>query len=140
MPEQTDPTKTVRWKIDKDLDLYKFYLDTSIKAFVFLMTVTGAIASYVVANGRSEISSIGLFFPALMNGGFAVLFFYSIKQARRLYRHHRRKCNRIGISSFNMLPLRSICQIFSALCAFATIGLIALAVLLIVAEPAVRSR
>jgi hypothetical protein len=44
----------------------------------------GAIASYVLSNARSHVSSIALTFPALMNAGFAVLFFYSIGEAKRL--------------------------------------------------------
>ena len=67
MPEELDK-ETLRWKIDKDIQLYQFYLDMSVKAAVFLMTVTGAIASYALTN-RGHIPRIVLLFPALMNGG-----------------------------------------------------------------------
>jgi len=123
MPEVLDK-KTLRWKIDKDLELYKFYLDMSVKAAVFLMTVSGAIVSYALTN-RDHIPRMVLLFPALMNGGFAVLFFYSVEQARKLFCDHRKECEELGIPWFNMGPLRALCRIFWLVCAAATILLLA---------------
>lgn len=127
MPNETDDA-TLRWKIDKDLELYRFYLDMSVKVAVLLMTVTGAIASYVLANSASRVSSIALLFPALMNAGFAVLFFYSIAQAQVLFDDQKKECQELGIAAFNMSPLKSVCQIFCLMCGVATVGLILLIV------------
>ena len=118
--------ETLRWKIDKDLQLYQFYLDMSVKVAVFLMTVTGAMASYVLANGHRRVPSAALIFPVIMNGGFAVLFFFSIKQARKLYKQQREECERLRISKFNMGPLKSVCLLFALMCAVTTLGLIGL--------------
>lgn len=122
MPDETIDA-TLRWKIDKDLELYRFYLDMSVKVAVFVMTVTGAIASYVLSNSASRVSKIGLLFPALMNAGFAVLFFYSIRQAQVLFDDHKSECEELGIADFHMGPLKSVCQIFCLMCSVATIGL-----------------
>ena len=113
-----------RWKIDKDIELYRFYLDVSIKTAVFLMGITGAIVSYVLSNPGNQIVSIALAFPALMNAGFGVLFFYSIGEAKRIARLHKDACTQLGIPEFNMEPLRSVCQILCLMCGVATVGLL----------------
>jgi Ni/Fe-hydrogenase subunit HybB-like protein len=124
--DRKTPEDTLRWKIDKDIELYSFYLDMSVKAAVFLMSVTGAIASYVLSNPRSQIAGIALVFPAIVNAGFAVLFFYSIGQSQRLFDLHMETCKELGIPEFNMGPLRAVCQLFSLMCGVATLGLLSL--------------
>lgn len=122
--EQEDRDITLRWKIDKDIELYRFYLEVSVKAAVFLMGVTGAIASYVLSNPRNHIVSVALAFPALMNVGFAVLFVCSIREAKRIAKLHKEACGKLGVSEFNMNPLRSVCQIFGFMCGVAAIVLL----------------
>ncbi|MCI0563045.1 MAG: hypothetical protein MN733_31595 [Nitrososphaera sp.] len=123
--QQEDKDTTLRWKIDKDIELYRFYLDISVKAAVFLMGLTGAISSYVLSNADSKnIVGIALAFPALMNAGFAVLFFYSSIEAKRIANLHKEACEELGVSEFNMNPLRSVCQIFCLMCGVATVGLL----------------
>jgi hypothetical protein len=116
----------LRWKIDKDLELYRFYLDVAIKAAVFLMGVTGAIASYVLATTAGRVLSLALLFPALMNAGFTVLFFASRDEAGKLAAAHKKTCDDLHIAPFNMDPLRAVCTIFCLMCAAATVGLLAL--------------
>lgn len=123
MQQQNDET-TLRWKIDKDIELYRFYLDISVKAAVFLMGITGAIASYVLSNTEGRIVSIALAFPALMNAGFAVLFFYSIREAKRLSDLHKEACKELQVSEFNMNPLKAVCQIFSLMFSVAALALL----------------
>ena len=124
--ETQDKDTTLRWKIDKDLELYQFYLDVSVKGAVFLMTVTGAIASYILSDARGKFSSIALTFPTVMNAGFAVLFFYSIGESNRLFELHKEACRKLGIAAYNMKPLRSVCQLFALMFSVAAVGLILL--------------
>jgi hypothetical protein len=127
--EDQDPDgggRTLRWKIDKDIELYRFYLDVSVKAAVFLMTVTGATASYVLSNQKSRVSGLALLFPALIDVCFAVLFFYSIGEATRLFEDHTRTSKQLGIDPFNMAPLRAVCLIFFLMCIVAGLGLVLL--------------
>ena len=121
-----DKETTLRWKVDKDLELYRFYLDISVKAAVFLMTVTGATASYVLSNERRDVSGVALIFPALMNTGFAVLFFYSIREAKRLFRLHKKACGELGVPEFNMKPLIAVCRIFCLMFGVTAVGLLLL--------------
>jgi len=116
----------LRWKIDKDIQLYTFYLDVAVKTSVFLMAVTGGIASYAVSNTASPVSSLALGFPAVVNAGFAFLFFRSIVQAKRIAQVHTEACKALGVQEFNLEPLEAVCKIFSSMCAIATVGLLLL--------------
>jgi hypothetical protein len=127
MPED-DREATLRWKIDKDIELYQFYLDVSIKAAVFLMATTGAIASYVLSKSGVAIINFALAFPAVVNGGFTFLFFSSIKEAKRLAQVHIEASKELGVPEVNMNPLQAICLIFCVMCAAATVGLLILMV------------
>lgn len=55
---------TLRWKLDKDIQVYLFYLDVSVKTSVFLMAVTGGIASYVLSKPVGP-PILALPFPAI---------------------------------------------------------------------------
>jgi len=115
-----------RWKVDKDIELYRFYLDVSVKATVFLLTVTGATASYVLANRQDRVTALALLFPALINLCFAVLFFSSIPPSARLYREHRKTCDQLPVAAFDMRPLGAVCLIFAIVCSMAGVGLLLL--------------
>jgi len=117
---------TLRWKIEKDIELYKFYLDVSVKGAVFLMAVSGAIASYILSKPGGTIISIALAFPAMVNACFAVLFFYSITEAKRMEQVHIEASKELGVPEVNMKPLKSVCKIFCLMCAVATVGLLCL--------------
>jgi hypothetical protein len=133
MPED-DRGTILRWKIDKDIELYKFYLDVSVKGAVFLMAVSGAIASYVLSKPGGMIISIALSFPAIVNAGFAVLFFYSRIEAKRIELVHIETSRELGVPEVNMKPLRSICKIFCLMCLVATVGLLFLMVVQLAAK------
>ena len=126
---ESDPDVTLRWKLDKDIEVYLFYLDVSIKASVFLMAVAGGIASYVLSKPVGTQIPFALAFPALLNAGFAVLFFKSIAEARRIARVHTEVCKKVGVPEFNMDPLRAVCVLFFLMCSVAAVGLLLLVVL-----------
>ena len=127
MPED-DKEGILRWKIDKDIELYKFYLDVSVKGSIFLMAVSGAIASYVLSKPGGTIISISLAFPAIVNAGFTILFFYSAIEAKRMEQIHAETSQKLGVPEVNIKPLRSVCKIFCLMYAFATVGLLVLMV------------
>jgi Ni/Fe-hydrogenase subunit HybB-like protein len=122
--ESDDEKSILRWKIGKELNLYKFYLEVSVKTAVFLMTVTGAIASYVLNKVEKQTISMALVFPALVDAGFAVLFLYSMAEAKRIARVHADECKSLGVQGFNLNPLRAVCQLFFVMCTLATVGLL----------------
>jgi hypothetical protein len=117
MPED-DKETILRWEIDRDIELYKFYLDVSVKG-----AVSGGIASYVLSKPSGTIISIALAFPAIVNAGFTILFFYSMDEARRMEHVHFEASKKLGVTEVNMKPLRSVCAIFCLMCAIASAGL-----------------
>ena len=126
MPADEAVQAVLRWKIDKDIQVYTFYLDVAVKTSVFLMAVTGGIASYAVSDSSGPVSTLALGFPALVNAGFAYFFFRSIAQAKRIAQAHAEASRALGVQEFNLEPLEAVCKIFSAMCVIATIGLLLL--------------
>ena len=72
--------------MDKDLlwkqyslyvDLYKFYMDLSIKINLFYYGITGAILSFYFSNHQAHLIRYALCFPVLMSVMFACIFFYA---------------------------------------------------------------
>jgi hypothetical protein len=98
------------------------------------MAVSGAIASYVLSKPGGMIISIALSFPAIVNAGFAVLFFYSRIEAKRIELVHIETSRELGVPEVNMKPLRSICKIFCLMCLVATVGLLFLMVVQLAAK------
>jgi hypothetical protein len=116
----------LRWKLEKDIETYQFYLDVSVKASIFLMAVTGGIASYVLSHTDTRAVAVSLLFPAFLNAGFAVFFAYSVEEARRIVEIHIDVSRALGLPEVNMRPLRAVCQLFCMMCAVAAIGLLVL--------------
>src|ERR1700759_4981331 len=111
MPES--PREIVlRWKLEQDIQTYRFYLDVGVKASIFLMAVTGGIVSYVLSNTNTRIIAISLAFPSLLNAGFAVFYAYSVIEARRIQEVQAEISRALGLPIVNMRPLRAVCQLF----------------------------
>jgi hypothetical protein len=124
MPELETSLKEMMWrKLEKDIDLYKFYLDIAIKTAVFAFGITGALVSYYFSS-RQPLVGYALLFPAVMNGGFSVLFHASIDASRKLKESHERTCGELGLPPFDMRPLPSVCVIFASMYLLAAIGLL----------------
>ncbi len=59
------------WReLDKDVDLYKFYLDLLLKAGAFVLGITGALTSYYFAHEKDVLIVYSLLLPVVVNGGF----------------------------------------------------------------------
>lgn len=61
------------------VDLYKFYLELSLKAVTFSYFVTGAIIAYCLAHPMQGMARFGLLLPAIMNAGLSVIFLYGAR-------------------------------------------------------------
>jgi hypothetical protein len=69
-----DQRKDYIWrKIDKDLELYRFYLDISIKTALFALGVTGALVSFYFSQSQKSLIAPSLLVPFILNIGFSVL-------------------------------------------------------------------
>ena len=58
------------------VDLYKFYLDLTIKITAFYYAVTGAIIAYVFQNSANGLAVYGLLLPIAFSVAVGALFFY----------------------------------------------------------------
>lgn len=61
----------------QNIDLYKFYMDLTVKFNIFFYAVTGAIVSYVLAKHKSnDLIQYALILPLAMSFCFALFFSY----------------------------------------------------------------
>ena len=130
MSELDTSLKEMMWrKLEKDIDLYKFYLDIAIKTAIFAFGITGALVSYYFSS-KQPLAGYALLFPVVMNCGFFVLFRASIAASNKLRDSHESTCRQLGRQPpFDMRPLPSVCIIFSCMYFLATIGLLIIFVL-----------
>ena len=81
------------WKaFEKELELYKFYLEVALKLSVFVFGITGAIISYYLAHAAAgPWTRWALVLPLIMNCGFGFVCWRGIEPARRLAENHRQR-------------------------------------------------
>ncbi len=74
------------WRaFEKEIDVYKFYLEAAIKLSVFVYGITGAIVSYYLAQPVTGPWTRGaLILPLIMNTGFGFVCWRGINPAERL--------------------------------------------------------
>lgn len=71
------PSDDLLWKqYALHVDLYKFYLDLTIKINVFYYAVTGAILSYYFQHPRDGVTEYALGLPVAVSFGLGGLFWY----------------------------------------------------------------
>ena len=113
------------WKeFDKDIDLYKFYLELVLKASIFIFAITGALTSYCFSNSGKPLIKLSLIIPLIMNVGFAYLCFKGASFADVLDKSHKRLSDELQIKlSFTLSPLHEVLRLFTILYALVFIGL-----------------
>ena len=69
--------KDILWKqFSLYVDLYKFYMDITMKVNLFYYGITGAILSFYFAHPGTPLIKYSLFLPILMSIVFSAIFFY----------------------------------------------------------------
>jgi len=61
------------------IDLYKFYIDATIKINVFYYAITGAILSFYFTRSEIRMARWSLMLPAVLSIGLAFLFIYGAR-------------------------------------------------------------
>ena len=103
-------------KIEKDIDLYKFYLELILKSGIFVLGITGGLVSFYFANQGKDLIIYSLLMPTLMNLGFFVICFKSIRFANVMRKEHFKFCKKVGIEKgYNFRPLAEFLQLFSCI-------------------------
>lgn len=124
------------WKaVEADLDLYKFYLEVTLKAAAFALTITGAIVSFYLANVAESALRFALAVPLVLAAGFAYLFRASIPRAQALLSSHVESCDKAGIREYDLRPLEALLRILFYLHSLVATGLL---ILLLWGFPATR--
>lgn len=119
-----DPQELLWRKFAQDVDLYKFYLEISVKAALFAFGITGALASYFFSTEAKDVVVYSLIFPLILNLGFFILFRASVKASTEMMRVHERMAQQIeGVDAYDMNPLPSVCQLLAYMYALASVGL-----------------
>jgi hypothetical protein len=71
------PERDLLWQhYEMLVDLYKHYLDVTLKFNAFYYFITGAILSYYFAESSNPMMRWTLLFPIFMSAAFALFFFY----------------------------------------------------------------
>lgn len=80
------------------VDLFNFYLDSSVKAVTWFYGITGAILSFFFSH-QSDKSMIrfALLLPALMSVGLAAIFLYSSTQVKEMATYLKELQRRLGL-------------------------------------------
>ena len=120
------PADMLLKRYETEIDLYKFYLDIAVKGSLFAFGLTGALLSYYFTNyEENKLLVWSLLLPIILNAGFCVLFFFSIRRSKEMSEHHKRTCEQLGgLHNFNTDPLKALCQIFSGMYGLVAIGLV----------------
>jgi hypothetical protein len=118
------------WKlIEKDIELYKFYLELMIKASVFVFGITGAIVSYYLAHRGTPLLQLSLIVPIIMCAGFSVICFKGKIFADVMCADHYKISDKLGIeAAYELSPLPD-----SLLILFIIYALISIALILLIA-------
>jgi hypothetical protein len=118
--------------IEKDIDLYKFYLDVSLKLSIFVFGTTGAIVSYQQANlAKNSLIGFSLIFPLVLNLGFAVICRRGIRPAIELSHEHQARVNALrlqrnhalAIEAYDLTPLPKILELLGCMYLLTSIAL-----------------
>ncbi len=115
------------WEIEKDLDLYKFYLDLLVKAATFVFAISGAMASYCLANAEKPSIRFGLLAPFLLNLGWAAICVLGWKPARKMASEHNELCLKAGFATpYDLSPLPHLVLTFAVVYGLVAVGLMGL--------------
>lgn len=113
------------WKqIEKDIELYKFYLELLLKSAVFMFGITGAIISYFLSNEGKPLMAFSLLVPMLLNFGFFLICLLSHKYAVVLKEKHYNLCESVDVMApYEMSPLPNMLKLFSIIYGIMVIGI-----------------
>lgn len=125
-PQKNDAaTDRLLKRYETEIDLYKFYMDMSIKGALFAFGLTGALLSYFFTHRAKDKSLVwAICLPVILNAGFFILFRASVRASTKMTEHHNATSRKLNLDPFDTNPLPSLCRILSWMYGLVTIGLI----------------
>lgn len=118
------PNPDLLWRQYKlHVDLYKLYLELTLKFNIFYYAVTGAFLSFYLSRTSVNVLKYSLAFPFLMSVGSAILFLYGA----RLNRVTRDDIIRLGqLLGAEVWPEVRVLRLSALFCFLVALGLAAL--------------
>ncbi len=116
------------WRIfDRNVDLYKFYIDLILKSAIFVFGVTGALISYTVGNILDKsgiLVSVSLFIPLILNAGLCLILYKGTEPAEYLKNQHENLSERLNLEIiYEFETLTYFIKFFKILYGLITMGL-----------------
>ena len=120
--------KEILWKqFVVYVDLYKFYMDLTIKINLFYYGITGAIVSFYFAHPQTLLIRYALCLPVLMGFAFSGIFFYGAHLMPILRFDLFDIRDKLGLATAPDLGvLTLVLRIFAILLFFVAVGLVIL--------------
>ena len=126
-------TRFDSWIMDKEIlwkqyclyvDLYKFYMDLTVKINLFYYGITGAILSFYFAHPSTPLIKYALTLPILMGLAFCGIFFYGASLMPILHHDLFDIRDKLGLATAPDLGILTIVlRAFAILLLFVAIGL-----------------
>ena len=115
----SEPDKDILWKqYALHIDLYKHYLELTLKFNVFYYAATGAILSYFFSKSEIVLLKYSLLFPIAMSITFGILFIYGASKLRITRQDVFIIRDKLGLETAPELNVLSMLLIVSALLMF----------------------
>ena len=113
------------WRqVDKDIELYKFYLEILIKAAMVIFAITGGITSYCLAHDDSPLMAYSLLLPIILNTSFSLICFMGLAPAKFMVQGHIDICeNNDALIPYDFTPLIHVLYLFISMYTMVAIGL-----------------
>lgn len=118
MPSSPDPE--ILWKqYALHVDLYKFYLDISVKVNAFYYAVTGSILAYHFQNASNHFARLALLLPIAFSFAIGMVFLYGASQLGVVRRELFSIRDRLGLDT---APEMMVLIVFLSVFGFIALG------------------
>jgi hypothetical protein len=120
------PDKDLLWKrVQLLIDLYKHYLDLTLKFDAFYYLATGGILSFYFSRPNENLIKYSLLFPVLMSIGFGILFIIGAYLNQNTARNLSKLVEELGFDSPPAVQVLSVLLVISAILMFIVAGVLA---------------
>jgi hypothetical protein len=112
------PQQELLWQhYEMLINLYKHYLDITLKFNAFYYAITGAILSYYFAQANNPMMRWSLLFPIFMSLAFALFFFYAASLHANARQEVIRVAQLLGLQAWpDVGVLNKLLVMFAVLC------------------------
>ena len=124
MGTDQDTREALESRYAAELDYYKFQVDLAVKVALAILTIIGTLVAFITTRDDLPRGPVMLSFavPLLLCAAFAYMYWRASIGAAVLQTKHAATAKRLGIEPFHLGLLAGLCQLGTALCVLAGIG------------------